>query len=153
ETDAEGVTFDVLVDSAAAAGEAGLIAQFVYRGRPSGRVARRWKDGKAIKLGDGADAASLHVDAVAPDLTLILSAPGNDGINFGATGLAPGVPGSHSPVQAPWALPAAAATYITQLLAGFVDRTRTPSDRRASLVGAGLQLFGAAPKAFREAIW
>lgn len=153
EADHSALTFSVAVGEDALEGETGMIAQFVHRGRPSGRVARRWANGKALALGDTTAGASVHVDAAAPDLTVIVSAPVDDGINFECTVLAPKVPGFEQPRKAALALPARAQDFLKQKFAGFVDRTKPPEERHSELVSAGLQLFGATPKVFQDAVW
>ena len=153
EPAAEGVRFRVLASEDAIIGDAGLIAQFVHRGRPCGRVARRWRNGRAIPLVQSGGATVAHTTAAEPDLTVFISAPINDGIHYQCSVVAANVPGFEQPQHAPWALPEAAAPYISQLLAEFVDRTKLPQDRRDALRGAGLQLFGATPKLFQAALW
>jgi CHAT domain len=151
--DARSVTFEVTVGADGLPHEAGLIVQFVHRGRPSGRVARRWLDGRAVVLGEGPPSATVHIEAEAPDLTVILTEPVPDGVNFEVTLLASDLAGFESPRKVPWALNARAETFIQQTLAGFVDRTIEPADRRDALKIAGLQIFGATPKLFQDAIW
>jgi CHAT domain len=153
QPDAEGVTFTVRAGDGARVGKAGLTAQLIHRGRPAGRVVRRWVDGHAQALSEGVGGAAFHVEAAAPDLTLIVSAPVPDGIHYECSVVALDIPGFETPRTAPWALPAAADSFLTATLAGFVNRNLDAGQRRRSLLAAGLQLFGATPKVFQDALW
>jgi len=152
-TAGDGLTFTVRTGECARSGEAGVTAQFVHRGRPAGRVVRRWVDGRAQALGKAVEGAAVHVDAAAPDLTLIISAPVPDGIHYECSVVAPDLPGFETPRNAAWALPATADTFLTTTLAGFVNRNLDPGRRRRALLAAGLQLFLATPELFQDALW
>jgi hypothetical protein len=153
QPDSDGVTFTVRAGDGARAGKAGLTAQFVHRGRPAGRVVRRWLDGRVQALDEVVEGSAVHVNAAAPDLTLIISAPVPDGIHYECSVVAPDLPGFETPRTAPWALPAAADAFLTATLAGFVNRNLDAGQRQRALRAAGLQLFGATPKLFQDALW
>jgi hypothetical protein len=153
EPDGEGVTFTVRVTGDAPADEVGLTAELFHRGRPSGHVARRWKGGVAQSLGPEVPAATVHSDAAAPDLTLVVSAPVPDGIHYNFTVLPSRVPGFATAQTIAWALPEIARDFLKSKLGTFVDRTSPTSRRKSALLDAGLKFFTALPPLYQDALW
>jgi CHAT domain len=135
-------------------------ASFLYRGRPCGRVVRRWTavDGASVAeplpLADEED-AQLHVHATSarPDLSVIVTAPVNDGLHFVCAVTTTLIPGYAEPLTEPWALPSQAAEFVAGKLASFTAAETTPAARLRALKAAGYEFYDAAPALFKRVLW
>jgi serine/threonine protein kinase len=149
--------FRVAVVAAPAQGEEPLIsASFSCNGRPSGRVTRviPIQGAGRVATKDTATAApTLEVDlqAVAPDLVIEISAPENDGRRFEVRVDTPML--SLERRTESWFLPAEAPALVDAAMQQFFTPGASRSARLASLSGAGLELFDAAPALLKDAYW
>jgi hypothetical protein len=154
------VSFELTVSAAASDGPAGISALFLYGGRPCGRVARSWnwiRSKKVAGPGDtappGAPVVPVHTDASEPDLTVLIEAPVNTGLEFTCSILTPLLPGYDKPQGVRWGMPVQASVFVRERLEGVVDSRRTPRQRLVALRAAGYEFFDAAPPLFRTALW
>ena len=152
--------FRVAVVAPAAPGDEPVItASFSANGRPSGRVTRvvpvmtAGPTGTAAPLAAAATAAVLEVDldARAPDMTIEIAAPENDGRRFEVRVDTPLLDLERRTET--WFLPADAADMVAGAMEHFFDGDATPAARMSSLRGAGLDFFDAAPVLFKEVFW
>jgi hypothetical protein len=153
--DSTPVEFALHVADPQAPGDTELVAQFMFRGRPCGRIRRRWAraDGAVVPAETAPAGVPVHTDARAVDLTVLITATGG-GSAYSCSVHAPGVPGFDQPTApAAWPLAEAADAMIAKALAGLVDRGTPDPERKLALKAAGRTFWNAAPAAFREALW
>ena len=149
------VDFTVRVVDPDAPGDPELVAQFMFRGRPCGRIRRRWQfpDGASVPTEATPAGVPVHTDARAVDLTVLITATGG-GSAYTCSVHAPGVPGFEVPTPAvEWPLAEAADAMIARALAKLVDRGTPDPERKLALKAAGRTFWNAAPAAFRAALW
>jgi hypothetical protein len=133
-----------------------MTALFLNAGRPCGMVRR------AVSIADieapppapprppqleivlGAD-ADLHVTVV--------DAGNKDGRTFKCKVRTPHLDAYRDGVTEIWTLSQKTDDLVRNYMAGFTDKDAPPDARIAALLGAGLKLFEAAPKIFRDAFW
>ena len=153
--DSAPVEFALRVAHPDAPGDPELVAQFMYRGRPCGRIRRRWRfPGGAVVPAEATPAGvPVHTDARAVDLTVLITATGG-GSAYTCSVHAPDVPGFERPTPAvEWPLTEAADAMIARALAKLVDRGTPDPERKLALKAAGRTFWNAAPAAFRDALW
>lgn len=155
KADSEPCAFTVKLVDPEAEGDAGITARLQYRGRPCGRVRRvwSWPDGMPRTLGATAATVSVHTEAAPPDMSVLITAEVNDGINFTCSVRAPSLPGREEfSKPEPWALREAAPAMIARWLDRFVDRTQLAEKRRAALRQAGRTFWKSAPRIFKTVL-
>jgi len=76
--DSAPVEFTLRVARPDAPGDPELVAQFMYRGRPCGRIRRRWRfpGGAAVPAEAAPAGVPVHTEARAVDLTVLITATG-----------------------------------------------------------------------------
>jgi hypothetical protein len=154
--DSEPCVFTVTVADRDAKGDAGITARLQSRGRACGRVRREWSwpDGKARALGAGEDALAIHTRAAEPDLSVLITADVNDGINFTCSVRAPRLEGREGYSKPePWALRASAQDMVSRWFGTLWASNQPPDKRRRDLRAAGRHAWNAAPKAFRKVLY
>jgi hypothetical protein len=99
--------------------------------------------------------AEVHFDVrtVPADLTVDVVNLDKDGRTFHVKVTAPLLEEYNSGKEQPWLLESTAAEVVTEYMREFTKKGATPDERLASLQGAGVELFEAAPKIFQEAFW
>lgn len=148
-------TFTVRVNNVDDDGPATLLAQFLYRGRPSGSVRKRWTwPARMLDVGisAGVGGPAIHTDSVRPDLTVLIKDVGT-GFQCSVLG---GAFGSVNPYAQPvqWnGLGDHASQFVTDSLGDFVDPQKSSAARREALLVAGNTFWNAAPQQFRNALW
>jgi hypothetical protein len=160
EPDSEPLTFNLIVAEVPSGRNAGIQAVFLYRGRPCGQVGREWDWNPDDPIARSATAAPmaptsmpLHVSVGEPDLSVVVTAPVNDGMHFQCLVQTPLLKGYRQPKVADFGLPMNANDYVKQMLANLVDENLTPAQRRQALDEAGYKLFDGAPPLFKEVLW
>lgn len=154
--DSNPVEFTVTVAENDAIGPVTLIAKFLYRGRPCGRVKREWTwpDGRAIAPMVSTAGVPVHTSVQAPDLSVVITATGAGRFtcSVGRTSDTESEIEWTRPVE--WAgLPQGASAFIAAQLEPLLDRSKPPELRRRALQTAGREFWKAAPKPFQEALW
>jgi hypothetical protein len=147
------------VQTAPAAGEEAVIsATFSYNGRPSGRVTRAL----AVAAAPGSAAApvrapvsepalELDAGAVAPDLTVEVASVENDGRRFAVRVTTPLIALERSTET--WWLPAESGALAQATMRRFFQPQTSRAARLASLQGAAIEFYDAAPALFKEVYW
>jgi hypothetical protein len=160
ETDGVPLEFTVTVAERPPDGRAGIQALFLYRGRTCGQVGREWEwpPGATRALAvepTGAAPTSLpiHLDAQAPDLSVFITAPVNDQMNFKCAVETPLIPGCSRATVTSFGLPMRARDYVSEKLADLTDPSATPAQRRTALGRIGFELWDAAPQLFKDVLW
>ncbi|WP_396917608.1 CHAT domain-containing protein [Mycolicibacterium sp.] len=153
-------TFELEVTADAPRRPAGMLAQFSYNGRPSGFVSRAWDwtvaASEAPEIPGHAAAASslpIHVESVAPDVTVKVTAPVADGQHYVCSVESPLLPAYQAGVSAEFGLPETAAEFVAKKLDGLIDESRSATERRRNLKEAGYRFWKAAPPTFQKLIW
>jgi CHAT domain len=148
----ERIVFNVAISGEDAPGAASLTAQFFYRGRPSGRVRRRWTwpGGRAQRADRSSAGVPAHTNADEPDLTVLITDTGAGRFTCSV----------RDRVSDRWTEPVewegvrdSVAPLVTGRLAQLVDRGRPAQKRRLALRTAGRAFWNIAPKPFRDALW
>jgi hypothetical protein len=156
----EPARFRVAVAAAPAPGDEPLItASFSYGGRPSGRVTRivplvaEDSPPAAAAKPTTATQPALEVDARAapPDLVVEIASPELDDRRFEVRIDTP-LLDLHRRTET-WFLPQETATLVEGAMRRFFEHQASRQARVASLRGAGLELFEAAPVLFQEVYW
>jgi len=132
-----------------------LIAQFFYKGRPSGKVSR------TVAIAGVSTATVVPAkervevqDGVAADLTVVVNRTlANDGRQFTCTVRSPLLEKYKEGISKPWNLPDTAKTIVLGMMARFTADAITSSMLLAELRGAGRDLYDVAPVIFRQALW
>lgn len=135
-------------------GNPGVAASFMYEWRPAGSVWRELDvegvDAEPRKLPEPV----ILVDpaARASDLVVrVLPSPDGDERHFEVTITTPHLDEYRTPgVTVPWRLPSGTKQFVDGYMAVFT--TSAPGGRKAGLIGAGRDLFLAAPQKFQEAV-
>lgn len=132
-----------------------LIALFFHNGRPCGSVARTITIEGVITTEVQSRSGQIRTDEGAPaDLIIVVTrAIINDGRQFFCTVRSHRLDKYRSGISEPWNLPQAADEIVLSYMERFTAEAITPSMLLAELRGAGRQLFDAAPKLFRQALW
>jgi cold shock CspA family protein len=159
----ESVSFTLEVGDPAAAGDAGVTAQFLYRGNPCGRVDRAWawqNDNRKARLRNLSDqsqgTAKIYTGALPPDLSILITAPGkmapggDISESYQASVVTTLMDGFAKPVPRIWPVPAHANEFVRDRIKEFEAALKTPEQRRRALDAAGPVLWDAAPQAFKE---
>jgi CHAT domain len=148
----ERIVFNVAISGEDAPGAASLTAQFFYRGRPSGRVRRRWTwpGGKALRADGSSAGVPAHTNADEPDLTVLIT---DTGAGRFACSVRDRVSGRWTEPEEWEGIRDSVAPLVTGKLAQLVDRGRPAQKRRLALLTAGRAFWNAAPKPFRDALW
>jgi CHAT domain len=97
----------------------------------------------------------LHLDVrtVPADLTVEILNPDNDGRTFQVKVTAPLLEEYSSGKSQPWVLGSTAAEVVIEYMRDFTEKSADKEERLASLQGAGIELFEATPRIFKEAFW
>ncbi len=145
---------------AQANGSGVITALLTHEGRPVGSVCRRVDIGAAAGTPEReelpAAVMSLNLAARRPDLTVQVAKIYDSGRErFQCTVSTPHLPAYEAGITGPWNIPDANTTkdLVLGRMVGFTLAGVTSQARRAALVGAGLDLFKAAPDNFREVYW
>jgi hypothetical protein len=171
----EAVVFQVKVNETISdTSEAALTAYFTYKGRPCGRVRRtveirlRERDlapptkpeaaVRATTISRSAKpprAAALRVDVLAaePDLTVEIRDPEKTLQHLTCLVRTRLLAEYERGACQPWHLPAVTSAIVSQYMERFTAPKLSPEQRIASLKGAGIRLFEAAPPVFRKVFW
>jgi hypothetical protein len=163
--DSDRLHFTIEIADAEAPGDAAVTVQFLYRGRPSGRVDRAWSwqtDAPSAPPVKGPSAeqrpARSHVDSREPDVTVLITRPGKTALGgdiseyYQASVTTTLVPGFENPIPKTWPLPTDANEFIRNQIALFESALKTPEQRRRALDAAGPKLWDAAPEVFQQAL-
>ncbi|WP_395752938.1 CHAT domain-containing protein [Prosthecobacter sp.] len=152
-----------VADDAQAGRLAALTASFSYQGRPCGRVTRTILVGAAgTKLTDAENSRKRDFNGRVsieseppppPDLTIVVTCPDGEADRYVVKVASPLLDAFKGGVAKPWKLREAAGALVRSMLANFVKDGQSSQKRLANLVGAGRNLFDAAPEHFREAFW
>jgi hypothetical protein len=150
------VAFRVAVQSAPAPGEEAVIsAAFSHNGRPGGRVSATvaFAGQARPEPPPAVPESALEVDAGAtpPDLTVEIVAVENDGRRFAVRVATPLIGLDRSTEE--WWLPAQSQALVEATLQRFFAPGAGRAARLASLRGAGLEFYDAAPALFKEVFW
>jgi hypothetical protein len=158
--DSEPVIFHVRVADEAPDRNAGIQAVFLYHGRPCGQIGREWDWIAGEPVARAATAAPtaptsipVHTEVTEPDLSVVITAPVNDGMHFQCLIETPLLDEYREPKAAEFGLPMKARDYVADMLEDFVDPDKTPAQRREALEVAGYGLFDAAPELFKDVFW
>lgn len=156
----EPLTFTVTTADNAPSGAAGIQAIFSYRARPCGHVGRAWywsvgQNTARIAASQPRSTVSLpiHTESRRADLTVVVAAPVNDGVNYQCKVTTDLIDGFVGDDWVPWAIPAGGHEFVSTLLSAIVDEKDSEAARRRALATAGYELWDAAPANFREALW
>jgi hypothetical protein len=143
--------------SAANAGPVTFSALFAYQGRACGRVSRQVQlaAGAAGPAREPLPQPGIAVDAIAKpaDLSVRIVASDQDERLFQCIVQTPLLPAYQQGQTGPWRLPSIAGVFVKGLMANFTAPGATNPVRTSELVGAGVQLFEAAPKIFQKVFW
>jgi hypothetical protein len=142
-------------------GEAAIGVLFNYRGRSCGYVSRAWTwdTGGHDAVPAEAQAATptsipVHAGTEAPDLSVFITAPLNDQINYMCAIETPLLSGYERATSSrPFAVPAQGYGFLKQLLAALVNENQNSDERLDALTEIGHEAFEAAPPNFREVLW
>jgi hypothetical protein len=142
----------------AGASTPGVTALFFYEGRPAGSLHRELDvaGAQARTREESPPEPALRVvaHARAPDLTVQVEHwPGGGDARFACTVFAPGLEAYASGTTVVWDLRATSERTVAGYMARFTRAGASNAARRAALVGAGLALFGDAPRNFQDAYW
>ena len=152
EDRSEAAAFRMIVEHAPSADDEPLIsASFSYRGRPSGKVTLALSSAREPVADLEAPTLVVDVDAVQPDLTVEIVSMENDGRHFEVRVDTPLARLERRTET--WSLPAASSALVDQAMLRFFDENASRSARIASLLGAGMEFFDAAPGVFKETFW
>ncbi len=145
---------------APANGSGVITALLTYEGRPVGSVCRRVDLGAAAGTPEREELPAavmrLNLGVRRPDLTVQVAKIYDSGRErFQCTVSTPHLPGYEAGITAPWNLPDANTTkdLVLGRMVGFTLAGVTSQARKAALVGAGLDLFKAAPDNFKDVYW
>ena len=141
--------------------EAGIGVLFNYRGHSCGYVARTWQwdnpEPEAIPAtAQPAAPASIpvHADADEPDLSVFVTAPLNDGVNYVCAVETPRLEGyTRATSSEPFAVPAQGYEFLKKLLTALTDEDKSPEKRLRALTEIGHEAFEAAPSNFKQVLW
>jgi hypothetical protein len=153
-SDSERVEFFVTVSESDAPAPASLVAQFLYRGRPCGRVLREWSwpSGELFPSAVSTAGVPVHTGVEEPDLSVVITTTGAG--RFTCSVSAPALPGPEYTAPVEWeGIRHSTAPLVSAALAKLVDRGQQMWRRRLALETAGDAFWKAAPKPFREALW
>jgi Protein kinase domain/CHAT domain len=155
----EPVAFKLAVQAVPAEGEEAVIsATFSHNGRPSGRVTRTLavshRAGAAVlsvRAPVSEPAVELDAGAVAPDLTVEVASVEHDGRRFEVRVSTPLISLERSTET--WWLRAESASVVEATMQRFFQPHASRAARLASLQGAGIEFYDAAPALFKEVYW
>jgi CHAT domain len=153
--------FKTRVGAEAPDSEAGIGVLFNYRGHSCGYVARTWQwdnpEPEAIPAtAQPAGPASIpvHADADEPDLSVFVTAPLNDGVNYVCAVETPRVEGYTTATSSePFAVPAQGYEFLKKLFTALTDEDKSPEKRLRALTEIGHEAFEAAPSNFKQVLW
>jgi CHAT domain-containing protein len=159
EIRSEAVTFRMAVQAAPDDGEdAAISAVFSHNGRPGGRVSlsvavsdREGARPSATPGGAIEPAVEVDARALAPDLTVEIASVENDGRRFEVHVSTPLLTLERSTET--WWLPAESGTLVAHAMRRFFEPQASRAARLASLRGAGMEFYDAAPALFKEIYW
>jgi hypothetical protein len=155
------LAFSLRVAGDAPAADAGVGVLFTYRGHSCGYVARAWDwdtDEAEAPPAESQPAAPatipVHAESERPDLSVYVTAPINDGINYQCAVDTPLIEGyERATSSTPFAVPALGYRFLTTLLDAIVDEDKTPAKRLRALTEIGHEAFEAAPPNFARVLW
>jgi CHAT domain-containing protein len=148
---AEVVRVPVRVATTATAHDPLLVALLlVHEGRPAAFTQRRLMLEQPHEEPAPSRAVVVDSRAVAPDLTIQVLGTGDQ---RSCSITSPLVDELAVPTVERWTLPAPIRPLVTRLLRDVSAYDVSAYERRAALVGAGLQLFRATPPLFQRALW
>ncbi|MBO4224734.1 CHAT domain-containing protein [Bradyrhizobium neotropicale] len=133
-----------------------ITALFFHNGRPSGKVTRMVSiTGLAAAAAPLGRPARVELQRCrTPDLCIaIRAAEANDGRQFECTLSTPLLDAYKVPVTTAWNLPGVAEQLVRGYMQAFTRKQPGPGALIAELRGAGIALFDAAPKSFRNLFW
>jgi hypothetical protein len=152
----ESAVFDVDCVKAAA-GTPGLAATFTYQWRPVGSIWRELKVKGARKAAHRpvkppAGSAAIDPAARPPDLLVqIIQHPDGDERHYDLTVRSPHLRAYRDGVSGPWRLRERTKDFVEGYMDAFT--TSDPGGRKASLLGAGRDLFTITPAIFKDALF
>jgi choline dehydrogenase-like flavoprotein len=132
-----------------------LSALFMHAGHPCG-IVRRAVDIVGVAAEPLPPSPARFVLAPTRDADLhitVVAAEEKDGRKFICLVQTPHLARFHEPVAESWTLPDVTEKLVRGYMNEFTAKNATAEARIASLKGAGLQLFDASPKIFREVFW
>jgi len=148
---------------------ASLLALVTQKGRPRGFVSRAFdivrggggrgggRGGwilRAARGDDGFDAFRSITTELEPDLTVFVRSTEPELRDFSCVVQTPHLGANERRgIEGEWRLPQSSSSLVEQYMGDFIDDKSTDFLRRSALVGAGIQLFRAAPDVFREVFW
>jgi hypothetical protein len=161
EDRSEKLSFPLQVVDDPPAGKAAISALFTLRGRSCGQVARAWDwsgEGAEAEPVEPATSAAvsmpLHVDAEQSDLSIFVTSPVNDGVNYLCAVETPHLDGyTKATTSEPFAIPANGYKFVNTLLAALTDEDRTPEQRLRALHTVGHEAWEAAPAIVKRVLW
>ena len=147
-----------------APGVPALCAYFTCNGRPCGTVRRELPiigfkpkaanlHGQTAKRGKQLPSFAADVTTHEADLTVEVLDPHNDGQHLHCTVHSPHVAAFRGGKKGRWDLPKQSDELVREYFSKFTSDNRSARQTLFTLVGAGLQLFDAAPEVFRQAFW
>jgi hypothetical protein len=150
----ETLTLPVSVVAEPPPGPGRITAAFNHQGLPCGYVSRVVTLAGAEQQPEeppSAVTAQLVVreHAKNPDIVVEITAAGDER-GFSVRVITEARP---DPPQSRWSLPAATPTHVAAMMQQFTTPGLSDAARRASLKGAGMTLWSAAPAEFREVFW
>lgn len=153
-------TFELRVAGDPPAGTAVISALLTLRGRSCGLVSRAWTwDGETAEASSidpplqPPVATAIHVSAEEADLSILITAPLNDGVNYHCAVQTPHLPAYREPQSKPFAIPAGGWAFVNDLLEAVTDETRSAEERLNALKVVGNDAWEAAPEIARQALW
>lgn len=154
--------FDVAVVDDPPPGPAHLTAVFHYEGRTCGQVTAtldlEHRTGESVPEDDGGPPARPPRTVVTPgaqraDLALeIVSIDGSER-EFDCRVVTPHLHGYADPAPTRWVLPDRAPALVSGYMDSFTQEGLVDGERISHLVGAGMDLWAAAPAELREVFW
>ncbi|HEX8085401.1 MAG TPA: CHAT domain-containing protein [Solirubrobacteraceae bacterium] len=150
--DSERRRFEVEVVDVEAEGPAEVVAQFMYEGRPCGRVRRTWTwpDGEPVAAGEHLESLAAPYGIGPLDMSVVVTKVGAE---YTCSFHAPDIGVAEWSREEVWTVREEASTLVPRLLMAFVDRTKSEAERRTNLKIAGLECWRAAPENFQTAVW
>jgi CHAT domain len=132
-----------------------LSALFLHKGRPCGMVRRAVEILGVVAQALPPSPARFEMRPTKDaDLKItVVAAEEKDGRKFFCIVSTPHLPDYREGVKEPWILPDVTEKLVHGYMKEFTAKNATPSERIASLRGAGLQLFDASPKVFQKVFW
>ncbi|HYJ04128.1 MAG TPA: CHAT domain-containing protein [Chthoniobacterales bacterium] len=135
-----------------------LTAIFDYKHRPCGSVSRNIDLGNpppSLQLGRGAGDPRIEIEPTAQpaDLVVTIANPTPDGLTYDCIVSTPHLPKFRDGYPDKWSPGGTTKEVVEQHFTRFTAPGLKDDLRVANLTGAGVELFKAAPKHFKEAFW